>query len=317
MNNKSPTPIISIIVPVYNVDKYLQKCLESIRLQTFQDWECILIDDGSFDKSGEICDEFSKIDSRFKVIHQVNSGVSKARNVGLDIATGDWIGFVDSDDWIEPNMYEYLYRDAIKFDSDCVICGFWGQHKKRIRKSCNSNQALNILFSKETFGGFSFLRLLSSEKVKTIRFDESIPYMEDIKFFYEVFKECKKIYWDNKELYHYEQRDDSVTNKYGLTKEAEIAYNTINSLIVDESNCFRRNIMKAFNNSFLLNLSISYLQKKDLNNEKFLILRTRLKRNCISILFTPYITVRRKIFFIIITHRFLSECYIKFRFRSV
>ena len=98
--------IISIIVPVYNVEKYLSRCLDSILFQSFPDWECILIDDGSSDNSGKICDEYAQQDDRFIVIHQQNSGVSAARNAGLDIAKGQWFSFVDSDDWIGSNFLE-------------------------------------------------------------------------------------------------------------------------------------------------------------------------------------------------------------------
>ena len=94
-------PKISIIVPVYKVEKYLNRCLDSIIAQTFSAWECILVDDGSPDKSGIICDEYVARDSRFVVIHQENAGVSFARNAGLDIAQGEYICFVDSDDWVE------------------------------------------------------------------------------------------------------------------------------------------------------------------------------------------------------------------------
>ena len=93
-------PAVSIIVPIFNTEQYLSRCLDSIESQTFNDWECILINDGSTDKSENICNEYANKDSRFKVINQKNSGVSAARNAGLDVAKGEWIGFVDSDDWI-------------------------------------------------------------------------------------------------------------------------------------------------------------------------------------------------------------------------
>ena len=114
-------PKISIIVPVYKVEKYLRRCLDSIVAQTFTDWECILVDDGSPDNSGKICDEYAEKDKRFRVFHQDNAGVSAARNKGLDEAKGEWIGFVDSDDWIEKETYEVAYNSAIKEDVN-VIC---------------------------------------------------------------------------------------------------------------------------------------------------------------------------------------------------
>ena len=116
--------LISIIVPVYNVEQYLDDCLISIINQTYKNIEIILIDDGSTDKSGKICDEYAKKDSRIIVIHKENGGVSSARNAGLRIAKGAYIGFVDPDDWIAEDMYEVLYSNAKKYDADVSVCKY-------------------------------------------------------------------------------------------------------------------------------------------------------------------------------------------------
>lgn len=113
---------ISVIVPVYNVEPYLKKCVESVLCQTHYNLEVILIDDGSTDNSGKICDEFQERDNRVIVIHQVNKGQAAARNVGLDIATGDWIAFLDGDDWINNEMYEILLKLALEYDADISTC---------------------------------------------------------------------------------------------------------------------------------------------------------------------------------------------------
>lgn len=117
-------PVISIIVPVFNAEKYLLRCLDSIKAQTFQDFEAILVDDGSLDNSGIICDEYSHKDSRFKVIHQSNSGVSIARQTGLDAAVGDYVIHADSDDWVEQDWLLCLYNEVQKNKADMVICDF-------------------------------------------------------------------------------------------------------------------------------------------------------------------------------------------------
>lgn len=114
--------MISVIVPVYNVEKYLAHCIDSIISQTYNDWELLLIDDGSADASGAICDEYSKKDDRISVFHQKNSGVSAARNVGLDHMKGDYLIFLDSDDWIEPDMLAKLYQAMVQYSSDIVAC---------------------------------------------------------------------------------------------------------------------------------------------------------------------------------------------------
>lgn len=115
-------PEISVIVPVFNVEKYLCRCIESILAQTLTDFEIILINDGSSDKSGDLCNEYAKKDSRIKVIHQENGGVSAARNAGLDIANGNYISFVDSDDYIYPQHLEYLYSAICDSDADISVC---------------------------------------------------------------------------------------------------------------------------------------------------------------------------------------------------
>ena len=118
----STNPLISVIVPVYNVEKYLGKCVDSILAQTYENLEIILVEDGTKDNSGAICDAYAAKDSRIRVIHKENGGLSSARNAGMDIARGEYFGFVDSDDWIEPKMYETLLNLAEKYHAD-LVCG--------------------------------------------------------------------------------------------------------------------------------------------------------------------------------------------------
>ena len=118
-NNK----LISIVVAVYNVEKYISACIDSLLAQNYANVEIILVDDGSTDHSGEICDSYSKRDKRIKVIHKENGGLSSARNVGIEMANGSLIGFVDGDDTVEKEMYEQLYTNMISTNSDISICG--------------------------------------------------------------------------------------------------------------------------------------------------------------------------------------------------
>ena len=121
--------MISVIIPVYKTEKYLKKCVESVIAQTFEDLEIILVDDGSPDNSGAICDELKKTDGRISVIHKANGGLSSARNAGIDKASGEYLGFVDSDDWIEPEMFEVLMHRLLENDADISCCNM-----KRIRQ---------------------------------------------------------------------------------------------------------------------------------------------------------------------------------------
>ena len=140
-------PKISIIVPVYNVEEYLPRCIDSILAQTFTDFELILVDDGSPDNCPQICDDYAQKDNRIKVIHKENGGLSSARNAGIELAISDFVGFVDSDDWIDPNMYSVLYNLQKKYNADIAECSFV---KCTAFEFCDhSNTMLEKVFSKE------------------------------------------------------------------------------------------------------------------------------------------------------------------------
>ena len=124
---------VSIIVPVYKVEDYIRECLDSILAQTYPYFELILVDDGSPDNCGRICDDYAKGDNRIKVVHKVNGGISSARNAGLEVAKGEWIMHVDGDDWIEPDMLEKMYAVAEKSQADIVYCDFYLSYEKNER----------------------------------------------------------------------------------------------------------------------------------------------------------------------------------------
>ena len=125
------TPKISVIVPVYKAEAYLHRCMDSLLAQTFTDFEILLVDDGSPDKSGEICDEYAKMDKRIRVFHKENGGVSSARQCGMDHARGEYTIHADPDDWVDPTMLEELYRKAKEEDADMVICDFYEERKNK------------------------------------------------------------------------------------------------------------------------------------------------------------------------------------------
>lgn len=120
--------LISVIVPVYNMEQYLERCIHSIRNQTYERLEIILVDDGSTDTSPQMCDAFAKKDGRIKVIHKENGGLSDARNAGLAVATGTYIGYVDSDDWIEQDMYERMYNACVEQDAQLCVCRYFSEY---------------------------------------------------------------------------------------------------------------------------------------------------------------------------------------------
>jgi glycosyltransferase involved in cell wall biosynthesis len=212
-------PVISIIVPVYKVEPYLRHCIDSILAQTFTDFECILIDDGSPDDCPAICDEYAKKDGRIVVIHQKNSGVSRARNAGLDIALGEWICFVDSDDWIEPNMYEVLLKACTTKDGDIAVCNFFiEKNKETIRherwKQIGSRQCVKSVIS----GKGAILPFFLARKSLFLenRFDETLAYGEDYLFCVKCFTRAKNIIVLDDYSYHY-----NVTNPFSaMTQQA-------------------------------------------------------------------------------------------------
>ena len=153
--------MVSIIVPVYNAEKYLRKCIESIRSQTLEDIQIILVDDGSVDLSGEICDEYAKSDERIGVIHKPNRGLVSARKSGLQLAKGDYIGFVDSDDWIEKDMFSDLYQLALGTGADIVAEGFMEDISGECREKRNQIKEGN--YRKEEERAFLYQNMLNCE----------------------------------------------------------------------------------------------------------------------------------------------------------
>lgn len=193
-------PEISIIVPVYKVEEYLCKCIDSILAQTLTDFELILIDDGSPDGCGAICDAYAAKDSRIVVIHQKNAGVSAARNAGLEIARGAYIGFVDSDDWIEPEMYETMLRKAKETQADVVVCGIqYAETDGRIISTAckGSNQYTNQDLIKALFempceiGGGVWNKIFLATAVKEARFPEDRKIGEDCIYLFYALKTCR------------------------------------------------------------------------------------------------------------------------------
>lgn len=136
--------MISVIVPVYNVEPYVEKCLDSILAQTYSDLEVLVIDDGSTDGCGEISDRYAEQDHRIQVFHTENHGLSAARNIGLDHVNGQYIGFVDSDDWIDPDMYEELHNIIQKTDADIVTCRFYQEYWNKTEESSGSLKQFSV-----------------------------------------------------------------------------------------------------------------------------------------------------------------------------
>jgi len=218
-------PIVSIVIPVYNAYKYVDKCISSVLNQTYTNLEIICVDDGSTDGSENILDKFCQQDSRVKVIHQVNQGESKARNVGLDIASGHYIAFVDDDDWLELDMYEVLLGTALKHNADMAIGGWIKEKKKKSEIIKNEflvkediitrDQLLKYLYIRDRYRAFAYMwnkiykrDVLNGEDYQ-IRFNEKLSLGGDVQFLGEAALRTNKAVYVDKAFYHYRQLDES------------------------------------------------------------------------------------------------------------
>lgn len=216
--------LISVIIPVYNVEKTLEKCVDSVLSSTYENLEIILVDDGTKDSSGEICDRYGEAyPDMIRVIHKENGGLSSARNAGLEIAAGDYLAFVDSDDAITADMLQYLYDLMHERKADVAICSYarnekqldLGKENETVREYAGEKEIMDLFF--RVNGGISFFsvcgRLYKSDKVKDIRFLEGFI-NEDEYYTYEVYKKSGKLaVSDLKKYYYYVNRAGITRNK--------------------------------------------------------------------------------------------------------
>ena len=234
--NKSilgPDPKISIIIPVYNVEQYLGRCMESVLNQTYKNIEVILIDDGSKDRSSSMCDEWKAKDDRVVVIHQKNAGAGAARNAGLAIANGELIGFVDSDDWIQLNMYETLINAIKKYpEADIAECKTTRTDgRKEIPTDGEKNVSVYLQSQTQTLenffrihGGESnygiYTKLIKRKVLDQFKFVEG-TISEDVMASYYFYTHCEKVVKIDKKLYNYFQNQEGVTRKSVSKRDLE------------------------------------------------------------------------------------------------
>jgi len=216
---------ISIIVPIYNLDSYLENCISSIIKQTYSNLEIILVNDGSTDHSKEICDKYKAKDDRIIVIHQENQGVSVARNNGLDVATGDYIGFVDADDWIEANMFEVLYINMLKYKADISMCRYKHVDQYNLEDLekniiLNGTDILKCYLSEyhltNIINDSVWCKMYRSSLLDNIRFTEHQTY-EDILFTCKSIINANRLVISPEYLYNYTFRSNSIVHMLPLS----------------------------------------------------------------------------------------------------
>ena len=219
--------MVSVIVPIYKVENYLARCVDSILAQTYKDLEIILVDDGSPDNSPSICDEYAKKDARIKVIHKVNGGLSSARNAGLDVAKGKYIAFVDSDDWVEPCFIETLVTALEETNADmsaCKFCRTKGDFAKREWFDTNveviEGEKFTSIFTEKSYAGYACNKLFKNEIIQrnSLRYDEKIFNGEDFPFTTEYVFYANKVAYIKQDLYYYYFRETGIMNTISLTE---------------------------------------------------------------------------------------------------
>lgn len=248
--------LISIIIPVFKVEKYLNRCIESVVRQTYKNLEIILVDDGSPDNSPKLCDEWAKKDSRIKVIHKENGGVSSARNVGLKNVLGDYIAFVDSDDWIEETMCEKLIEHATKTDADMTFFKFRRVYEngkvfenKEVALERVKCKDIKVFFTSVTDKHGNYLdvmgsacRILFKKDIATAhKFSEKLKHGEDLFFVLNCLEKANKVEILDEVLYNYYYNDQSVT-----TKVCENYFQNIINLCKHEKNYLKEKNLSEY-----------------------------------------------------------------------
>lgn len=329
-------PEISIIVPIYKVEPYIRKCVDSILAQTFTDFELILVDDGSPDSCGEICDNYAKADPRITVIHKENGGLSSARNAGIKIAKGKYIGFVDSDDYINEKMYEVLYNNAVLHSSDLVVCDFlkvnvthgtkqYGDMEPELQHFTNI-QALNQLYQSndgalDPMGRDCEKWILTWNKLykrclfEDLKFKEDRIY-EDEFIAHRILYKSSKIISVSGELYYYVQRPNSIVNSPFTTKKFDKVYAR-----KERADFFREikqyelhdKAMKSYMEVFFWNYLVAKSGLTDVKKE-LKDLKKTLNKSILFMMKNPHISSKQKIAIaIFIVNPFIYEVYKKQR----
>lgn len=222
---------ISIVVPVYNVEKYLHRCLESILGQTMKELEIILIDDGSTDRSGEICDEYKERDNRIQVVHKKNGGLSDARNAGARLASEDYVIFLDSDDYIASDMMETLYALAKESDADMSVCGVYNvygereipQYHETEKFTCTGEEAFMHILQGKKIPGTVCNKLIKRQIVQQIEFPAGRLY-EDAFYTLDLVQRVESVSVTTKPMYYYAHRQDSITTSTFKEADLDIIY---------------------------------------------------------------------------------------------
>lgn len=297
-------PKISVIVPVYNVEKYMRKSIDSILGQTFKDMEILLVDDGSTDNSGKICDEYKEKDPRVQVIHKKNGGQSTARNAGVNRASGEYIGFIDGDDYIAPNMYEKLLDMIEAAQADVAVCGIYDVYQNTKTPQC-AEKAEFVCDAKEMFrniliddkvSGSTCNRLIRAEIAKKLRFLDG-KLFEDAFYSTQLVKNVEKAAVTTEPLYYYVHRTDSTTTSKFRKADLDVieAFAGDAKLVKERFPELKKEAKFALDSAYLRVLDKMLLTKGYRNIPEYKKIVQYLKKNSKDIIKCPYFLRTRRL----------------------
>ena len=225
--------LLSVVVPVYNVEKYLDRCIKSIINQTYKNLEIILVDDGSVDASGKICDKYAEKDKRIKVIHKENEGLSEARNTGIKLSKGDYITFVDSDDYIDERMYEILINDLEKYDVDIASCDYLRivDYSKKAKISSevliySKEEAIIKLLRNEEYKDYAWNKIYKKELFDGVLYPKG-RVQEDVATTYKLILNANSVSYNKSKLYFYLKRKGSILDTWNIKNELDLYTNAL------------------------------------------------------------------------------------------
>ena len=298
---------ISVIVPVYNVENYLEKCVESILKQTYTNLEILLVNDGSTDTSGELCDQLAQRDQRIRVIHKENGGLSDARNRGIKEASSNLIGFIDSDDYIDQDMYETLYRQMLESNADLSMCGHYDVYHQIPEKQVATIQtweltpqeAIKMVMEAKILSVTAVNKLYRKELFEQLRFEIG-KIAEDAFIMIALIHQCRKVVATNEKKYYYVHRENSIT-----TQKFSLKFLNVIEAYEQNAKIIKENYPNLVDTATMrLNWAYFYVLDRLLVDEQFHdkkledLLIKFLKSNTKYILSTTLFTNARKVAFI-------------------
>lgn len=302
--------LVSILVAVYNTEGYLERCISSILQQTYQNIEIILIDDGSTDKSPCICDNYALIDNRIRVIHQDNGGSASARNTGILNATGSYICFIDSDDYIEATYVERMYNVISQHNVDVVVCSYYKEFSNHTSSimgfpttgALDRETALCAIYSYNGFGAYIWNKMFKTQIIREyhIMFDVELRMSQDLLWTTQYFLIIDKIIYINDPLYHYMYNDGSICRNAKKTRTFNpqfftslLAHEKTKLMIEKESRNVKLHFSGRYINTYLrliLNLAYSNYQDKKLLKEA----KNKIRRNLFALIINPVYGFKQK-----------------------